>query len=32
MMQICFTVIVNMYLVESNMQDVRSNCFKVEDE
>ena len=32
MMQICNNVKVNMYLVESDMQDVRSKSSKVKDE
>ena len=29
---ICNNLIINMYLAESNMQNVRSNCTKVKDE
>ena len=32
MMLICNNVIVNMYLTENNMQDVKSECSKVKDE
>ena len=32
MMRMCNDVIVVMYLIESNMQDVKSKCSKVKDE
>ena len=31
MMQICNDIIVNIYLAEINIQDVRSKCSEVED-